>query len=321
MYEGQENEFYLYDKKTLFPWLYIMDGPSWYNINTRGCCHPAGAILTGSTRDDGAKKIVLMKFDDRTIIELPDLKCSVANVGMVYDASTDVLTLAGGCNNNDGPWDTTSNVFQLRNLKTLLMNTYWDETKNVIALDDFSKDCVWDELEDLPSAVSDPVLVNDNEYLYVLGGSDSLQCARIPKGQKEGWKIMNCNLPYPCDGENHGGAFFINHTVTLISVSHMMELENTGYRPSWKVTRFNDNTIKQCIPMLYLRRIIGFLDRGSGDTVEIYESGTQRWKPLITNYVSSKTTDVFSASIGAAKFLVFKFYNKEVFPQFHETRV
>ena len=323
MHDDGDNKFYLYDIDNYFTWKYIMDGPSWYGIGTRGCCHPSGTILTGSSVENGAKKIVLMRFDDGSTIELPDLPCSVADVGMVYDARTDILTIAGGRNNNGGQWITTSNVFQLRNLKTIIERAerqrYWAKKRNMVALKDFTP-VNWDKLDDLPFAVSDPILVNDNEYLYVLGGRGNLQCARIRKGQTTGWQII-CALPYPCDGENHGGAFYINQTVTLISVSHIMKLQNTGNHQSWQFTQFRDNAIRRCIPMLYFRRLIAVLNRGRINTVEVYNNyGNQQWQRLFRNVIF-QTSDGSFASFGAAKFQVFKFNNTKVLRQFIETRV
>ena len=77
-------------------WKDLKKCPKWYDKGTRGCSHPDGVLIAGSTRKKYAKKVAFMDQNKGDIVDLSDLRHPVTNVGKKYDDTTDMLTVAGG---------------------------------------------------------------------------------------------------------------------------------------------------------------------------------------------------------------------------------
>ena len=97
-------------------WEDTMKCPSWFDTHTRGCPHPNGVVIAGSTQiKQHGMKVELLDLWRKGTKHLPNLGYPVTDVGMTYDVGTGMLTVAGGDRyDNEGGSQTLSNkVFQL----------------------------------------------------------------------------------------------------------------------------------------------------------------------------------------------------------------
>ena len=186
--------------------------PSWFDKHTRGCPHPDGVILAGSSKEGYEKKVVFLDIYRNNVVKLQDLEHNLKNVGMVFDDNTGKLTMAGGKN----PDGTLSSL--------------------VLQLPRLNKDAAWEELKVLEEPVAYPMLVNDKEYLYVLGGERSRKCVRMckkPKNEDEKeWKNLE-NLPEPeakqdneYSGGLYSGAIVDQGKITVFTRTNFLVLED-----------------------------------------------------------------------------------------------
>ena len=85
---------YIARTELLTSWEEAIIGPDWFDLCTRGCPHPKGVVLAGSSTQP--RKVALINLaDDKTEYwhDLPEDYAGDA-IGMVFD--DDVLTIAGG---------------------------------------------------------------------------------------------------------------------------------------------------------------------------------------------------------------------------------
>ena len=201
-----------------------MKYPAWVDEHTRGCPHPDGVILAGSSKESDEKKVVFLDMHHKKVVELQDLEHILKNVGMVYDDNIGKLTIAGG-ENPDGT----------------LSRLVWQ-------LPHVSQDAVWEELKVLEEPVANPMLVNDEEYLYVLGGANCTKCARMrkePKNEDEKeWNALE-DLPREglktmeyCGGLN-SGALVCEGKVTVFTRTKFLALEDT--KKTWIAKPYGDD--------------------------------------------------------------------------------
>ena len=195
-----------------------------------------------------------------------DLPHAVKHVGMSYD--DDVLTLAGGCQSVDGQWKNSDKVYQLN----------------------IGGDGGWVKLPSLPHRVTNPMLVCDDSYLYVLGGAGCKVCVKLPKNNHHQWATFT-DLPVECSNVR-GGVLVKNNTVFVMSPSHQMTLNTQT--DTWTTQEYKDNNITYCTPVWHKGKITASVLRGGGArTVECYNITTNTWSILHRT----------SASTGAGWFL------------------
>ena len=188
---------------------------------------------------------------------------------MVYNAG--VLTLAGGQQSVDGEWKRSNQVYQLNGVGG----------------------GGWVKLPSLPHRVSNPMLVCDDRYLYVLGGAGCKVCVKLDKNNQHQWTTIT-DLPVECS-DVRGGVLIINNTVIVMSPSQLMTL-NTR-KDTWTTQEYKDNNITLCTPVWHRDKVTASVRRGDGDaSVECYNSTTNTWN------VFYRTT----ASAGGGAFLSVK---------------
>ena len=231
----------------------LKDCPPWVDTNTRGCPHPNGVIIAGSSKTEHGMKVRLLDLVKKEIKDLPDLSCPVTDVGMTYDDSTGVLTVAGGDQYDDrGESEVTNNVFQLSVS---------------------SSGATWSQLRNLNFKVTDPMLVNDDKYLYVLGGdandAANLTCARKSKAARNGrWSYIK-NLPtvggfsmehHYCNGK-YGGALWYGNKVRVLTRRECLTYDNTNN--TWDRTSYPDSSITHLTPIVHKRMIVASIERSN----------------------------------------------------------
>ena len=119
-------------------------------MRTISCPHPHVVIIAGSSIERYANKVTLVDLHNKKIKKLPDLDFGFKNFSMTYHDTTGVLTLVGGSRNDLVGKKANRTVYQL---------PMYDKTPN------------WREMTtDLTYDVDNPLLVNDDEYLYVCPG-------------------------------------------------------------------------------------------------------------------------------------------------------
>ena len=232
--EESEKHYEILTNFALYEWRKSTACPDWYDGDTRGCSHPDGVIIAGSSKDGSSKKVALFNLGNNTTVDLPEQEYPIRNIGMVYDDDSKMLTIAGGesygANNQ-----LTKRVFQLPML---------------------TKDG-WKELPPLQDGVANPMLVNDKEYLYVLGGKNSAKCVRMSKKEREEtpreWEDLpplpsGNNLPIGASldeeysGDLYCGAVWYQGKVRVLTRTQFLTLDVNP----------NDNTEKIWLPQSYV---------------------------------------------------------------------
>ena len=252
--------------------------PSWFDQHTRGCPHPYGVILTGSSKEGDEKKVIFLDMHHKKVVKLPVLEYILKNVGMVYDDKTGKLTIAGG--------------------------KYPDGTlsKLVWQLPHVSQDAVWEELTALQEPVANPMLVNDDTYLYVLGGEDCRKCVRMCKDPKneeaKKWKKLD-DLPrtlVTIEYSNglYSGALVCDGKVTVFTRTMFLALEDDpkdATKKTWIDKPYGDDPdmeepkskIAHLTPILHGNFIAAGIQRCSAkkNTAETFQTdskGNKYWK-------------------------------------------
>ena len=196
----------------------------WCDEHTSGCPHPDGVILAGSSKEEYCKKVALLNIYTGKVTQLDDLTYNLKNAGMVYDDNTEQLTIVGA-----NPDNGLSSV--------------------VLRLPQINEDALWEILKIISYPVINPMLVNDEEYLYVLGGVNSAKCARMSKeGIDNEWvKIKALSDEeedqladeYNCNG--YSGALVCNETVLVFTRTEFLILENDASEETgtiWKSVQY-----------------------------------------------------------------------------------
>ena len=268
--------------------------PSWFDEHTRGCTHPDGVILAGSSKEGDENKVIFLDMHHNNVVKLPVLEHNLKNVGMVFDNDTGRLIIAGG-KTPDG------------NLSKLV----WK-------LPQLDKDAEWEELTALQEPVANPMLVNDKEYLYVLGGEDCTKCVRRckdPKDEEEKkWKNLE-DLPrtlVTIEYSNglHSGALVCDGKVTVFTRTKFLALEVDRQDPTkktWIDNAYGDDPkmkakhkITRLTPILHGDEIAAGIQRDSAkrNTVEILETDSKGIK-----YWKEKKKGFETGEIGAGRFI------------------
>ena len=267
-------------------WCKTMSCPEWYSDDTRGCPHPHGVILAGSSKKGYGKKVAFMDIHNKKTIKLPDLKYNLRNAGMVFDVDTGKLIIAGGetyIHDDTGVRDFTL-------------------TKVVFRLSELTNSAVWEELEVLSDPVANPMLVNDNDYLYVLGGVSRATCVRMLKERKDNWEVLD-DLPKEADlpagaslveeynGNLYSGALVYDKKVKVFTRTRCLTLE--GNPQTWtsqpyaidpEKPELPDSTIKHLTLALHNDWIVAGIERKQqGITVEKCNTsdGKKYWQELV----------------------------------------
>ena len=141
---------------------------------------------------------------------------------MVYDVDTKQLIIAGA-----NPEDGLSNV--------------------VLRLPALTKDAVWEELEILPRPVINPMVVNDDKYVYVLGGINSTKCVKLCKkptdeDEKEWVPLKDLpdegvSLADEYNGNCYSGALVSNDEILVFTRTKVLTLTedpNEDTKTNWK---------------------------------------------------------------------------------------
>ena len=275
--------------------------PPWYDECTRGCPHPNGVILAGSSKEGYGMKVAFLDIRHNKLIMLPNLNCNLKHPGMNYDVDDEILTIAGGesCN---GEISSTSPVFQLHEL---------------------TETAVWEILPELSYTVANPMVVNDDKYLYVLGGLNCQTCVMMCKEKKD-WEPLDAlpseegvSLDVHYCGHLFGGALWFKNKVTVFTRTNYLTLEDHHDDKSKKVWKPNiygidpENldvtSIRHLTPILHEGGIIAGIQRepktsteAEEITIEMFKTdldGCKYWKPF-----ESASTRIHS-KIGAGRFL------------------
>ena len=260
--------------------------PSWFDAHTKGCTHPEGVILAGSSKEGDENKVIFLDIRRLTVVKLPVLEHILKNVGMVYD--TGRLIIAGG-ENPDG---------------TL--------SKRVWQLPQLNNGAVWEELTALEEPVANPMLVNDEEYLYVLGGEDCRKCVRRckdPKNEDEKkWKNLD-DLPrtlVTIEYSNglYSGALVCDGKVTVFTRTNYLVLD--PIKETWTGTPYGGPKIKakdkitRLTPIVHGDELAAGIQRGSperyiAEKLQTDSNGIKYWKKYQKGFEKGE--------IGAGRFI------------------
>ena len=267
-------------------WYELEECPEWYDEHTRGCPYPNGVIIAGSSQVGHGMKVKLIDLSNpKQNQNLPDLEFPVTDVGMTYDSDTGLLTVAGGHQyDKKGGKKTTNSVFQLY-------------VPNIGAK--------WDKLPVLPFVVTDPMLVNDDEYLYVLGGDTNgtanLGCVRKSKTDREDQWFHIERLP-TVDGVSmehqyyyggkYAGALWYDKNVRVLTRSECLTYDSAGN--TWDRNRksYSDTSIRHLTPILHKQSIVASIQRKDNPTttIERFDINAGNWinaaRPIITPHES-----------------------------------
>ena len=276
--------------------------PPWYDRCTRGCPHPNGVILAGSSLEGYGMKVAFLDIRYNNLIMLPNLNYNLRHAGMNYDVDDKILTIAGG-EKHDGGISSTRAVFQLLELA---------ETAR------------WRELPELSYTVVSPMVVNDDKYLYVLGGLNCQTCVMMCKEEKKDWEPLD---PLPLEagvsmnvhycGHLFGGALWFKKKVMVFTRTNYLTLDKHHDDKSKKVWKPNiygidpENvdvtSIRHLTPILHEGGIIAGIQREPKTsteteeiTVEMFKTdldGCKYWKPF------ESASTIIHSKIGAGRFL------------------
>ena len=259
-------------------WTKRWQGPSWFDKKTRGCRHPDGVIIAGSEDIAHGMKVALIDLTHKRTVPLPDLDYPVTDVGITYDDVTEVLTVAGS-----DKYDANGGV---------------ELSKAVYRLSELSTEATWTKLEDLPDVVASPMLVNDNAYVYVLGGVDSVRCVRMLKTDTTNWrdiKVLPSEVGIPVankySGGVYGGALLYKHQVRVLTTTECLTYESNN---TWSAVPYSGTRITKLTPVLHKGDIVACVQRGHpGIAVERFEIALKSWSVL--------STTPYKSGIGAGR--------------------
>ena len=290
-------------------WENMKECPPWYDKFTRGCPHPDGVIIAGSSREGCGMKVAFMDMrHNKNFVMLPNLKYNLKHPGMNYDVDAKILTIAGGEKYDGGissGVSSTSAVFQLHEL---------------------TEKAVWTELKSLPYTVVSPMVVNDAKYLYVLGGFERVTCVRMCKEKKENWETLG-ELPQVAGhskavnycGHLFGGALWFKNKVTVFTRTKYLTLDNI--KKIWKPKKYGINPVYPC--KSNIRHLTPILEEGgvvagirrkrvkSVDYNRLKLINVERFvinpDPIGSNYWASSDTAPDHSRLGAGRFLSVQF--------------
>ena len=248
MYSDGIKKYRYYNEHLWMYWMDRMESPSWYDDNTIGCSHPEGVIIAGSSQSGNGMKVAFMDLRRKKTVDLPDLDHSVRRVGMVYDDPTEMLILVGG-----EQYDENTGVSSL--------------TKAVYKLPQLNKNVNWIKLTDLTYTVANPMLVNHNGYLYVLGGDNCATCVRMAfseNTERGVWETLDnlpvsegCSPGVEYSGGLYSGALVYDDKVQVFTRTKMLTLVGR----SWNTVQYNDSGIEQITPIIHRGMIVASVQR------------------------------------------------------------
>ena len=250
---------YMGSKLTSNKWRQLRVCPSWCDRATRGCPHPEGVIIAGSSTPWYSRRIALINLRTGTMVKLPKLPYNAYAIGMTYNHG--VLTIAGG--------------------KTF--RKYYDREEHrsvVFQLDQLSMKGRWRRLPDLDYDVADPVLLNDKRFLYVLGGANDYLCSKLPHRNQTQWRPM-ARLPVRCDSLLGGGGMVWNNVITLMTSSYHLTFSSKTLK--WWAQRYREDNIRECTPVMATNgRIFASVQRTdfADCDIEEYDVETNTWRTV-----------------------------------------
>ena len=162
----------------------------------------------------------------------------------------------------------------------------------------------WKELPSLKHSRYDPVLLNHDQYLYVIGGGDGqLTCERMKHGSQDlnPWKTI-APLPEALDCDFGGGGVVINNTINIFTSEHFMRYSTQNN--DWAKGEYKKEKFTCCTPALTPDgEIYGSVTRDhpsgtSVTTVENYNCSNNVWTCVYDNC---------ELGSGAGRFLVLKY--------------
>ena len=268
----------------------LLPCPDWYSPHTRGCPHPDGVVIAGSSFSGHGKKVALVDLHRQRIVSLTAQDDNRKNVGMVYDPHTSMLTVAGGeiYNVDDRKLTPTNVVMQLNMSK---------------------ENAEWETFKQLPHLASNPMMVCDDEYLYVLGGIGCAKCFRISRNKPVEWNALD-DLQQVApgneyDGSLYSGAVVYHGTVTVLTRTKYMMLNGL----KWDTKEYRDNAnheIKYLSPIIHRGIIVASIllkqdpDEGEEEKLQIQLLDTEEhsWRKLMSAHKNGV--------IGAGRIATFK---------------
>ena len=156
------------------------------------------------------------------------------------------------------------------------MDGQWKDSDQVYQLN-VGGDGGWVKLPSLPHTPVGPMLVCDDRYLYVLGGTGCKVCVKLDKNNQQQWTTFT-DLPVQCS-DVRGGVLVRNNTVLVMSPSQHMTLNTL--KDTWTTQEYKDSNITYCTPVWYRDKVTASVRRGDGaESVECYNSTTNTWSVL-----------------------------------------
>ena len=280
--------------------------PKWIDEGTRGCPIPNGVLLAGSKDRPTAPWVNIIEIG----YEVPHpvqiyLPHPVQAQAMVYDAETELLTMAGGIR------FTSTEDPEVPN-----------PCKQVWQLKLFTKDSQWESLPDLPDGVYDPVLLSRGGTLHVIGGytklteqladgvtyaeptpEDGTTLCRVLGTKDKEWKLVK-ELRAPIDAPL-GGAGVIHRGIILV-ITKTMAQKYEPVNDEWIRKDYDDTTIYKCTPAVgpdnKICAIAHYKKEGEDKQVGIleYDFATNKWTAGSEVYSPFYSSDV---EVGAGRFM------------------
>ena len=269
-----------------------LESPLWYSNNTKGCSHPEGVIIAGSSVRGNGMKVAFMDLRRKKTVDLPDLDNSVRRVGMVYDP-TKMLIVAGG-----EQYDENTDVGSVTNA--------------VYLLPQLNKNVNWIKLTDLTHTVANPMLVNHNGYLYVLGGDNCATCVRMAYSNRGVWHTLDA-LPVNAgsspgveySGGLYSGALVYNDRVRVFTRTKMLTL----FGRSWNTVEYNDTGIEQITPIIHKDIIVAIVQRKQPARRKLFQPITIEYFQLESSAWRYYRNTPFVGGIGAGRITSFQLGN------------
>ena len=158
---------------------------------------------------------------------------------MVYDVGTRMLTVAGG----------------VRYSKCLAKS--YTMISDVWQLPELTDKSNWIKLPYLNYPASNPMMVYDDQYLYVLGGDGFPYCERLSKNNPDKWELLDplltaMDVQVEYSGGDYSGAFVYDNKVRVLTRSKFHILDGR----SWTSRRYTTDQIEQLTPILHKGDIV-----------------------------------------------------------------
>ena len=192
--------------------LKMMNIPEWVDDGSSVASHRERVVIVGGLNyDDGDKRALLLDMTDNTkVTQLPDLPGPRWGTGVVL-SDNDVYVVGGG--NNTG--DCVSSVYYLS----------------------LGSD-VWQKKKSMPHAVKDPLVIQHQQCIYVLGGynNDRDQSSVSQYNIKDDTWNQCSDMSVPCDSDGAGVVVHEGRIKVITVDKYLMYADDTD---TWTVKRYN----------------------------------------------------------------------------------